>query len=71
MQLRNIPKGALMYNKKMIAKAFLPYKDELIELIDRYIAKSDEKLKDSLEEEGFVNPGETVEHINLLEEELK
>lgn len=43
---------------------------ELINAIDAYIAKADEKLSDALEKAGFAEPEETVKHIENLEEQL-
>ncbi len=42
--------------------------DKLINAIDKYIEKADENLKDQLEQDGFIEPEETVEYINYLEE---
>ena len=44
--------------------------NELINTINAYIQKADEKLSDALEKAGFVEPKETVEHIEKLEEQL-
>lgn len=44
--------------------------NKLKQAIDRYIEKSDNDLKDTLENEGFVESEETIEAIKELEEEL-
>lgn len=54
----------------MIAKAVISNADNIISAIDRYIAKADEDLADTLKEEGFANEDETVEQINTLQEKI-
>lgn len=54
----------------MIAKAVISNADNIIRAIDRYIAKADEDLADTLKEEGFANEDETVEQINTLQEKI-
>ena len=54
----------------MIAKAVISNADNIISAIDRYIAKADEDLADTLKEEGFANEDETVEQINILQEKI-
>ena len=45
--------------------------EQLIIAIDAYIRKADEKLSDTLGNEGFAEPEDTVRHIEQLEEELE
>lgn len=53
-----------------IAKAILKNADGLLDAIDRYLAKADEDLKNTLKEEGYAEPKETVAVVNALEEEI-
>lgn len=53
-----------------IAKAILKNADGIIDAIDRYLAKSDEKLAETLKEEGYGEPKETVAVVIALEEEI-
>lgn len=55
---------------KMIAKAVIAKKDRIINAIDLYIAKADEDLSETLNEEGFAEAAETVEEINTLQEKI-
>jgi len=55
---------------KMIAKAVIAKKDKIISAIDFYIAKADEDLSETLNEEGFAEAEETVEEINILQEKI-
>lgn len=42
----------------------------LIKAIDAYLLKADDSLKDALDEAGFIEPEETVQEVNALEEKL-
>lgn len=53
-----------------IAKAILKNSDNIIDAIDRYLAKADDDLQNTLKEEGYVEPKETVTVVNSLEEEI-
>ncbi len=44
--------------------------DPLIKAIDRYLAKADDDLKDTLGEEGYIDPDATVDAINSFEDSL-
>lgn len=59
---------ALCY--QMIAKAIISNADGILDAIDRYLAKADDDLADTLEEEGFAETEETVKAINSLQEEV-
>lgn len=53
-----------------IAKAILKNADGILDAIDRYLAKADDDLKETLKDEGYVEPKETVAAVNTLEEEI-
>lgn len=55
---------------KMIAKAVISNADRITSAIDRYIAKADEDLENTLESEGFAEAEETVGEINALQEKI-
>lgn len=55
---------------KGIAKAILLKADDILDAIDRYLAKSDDDLVDTLKKEGYAEPKETVAAINSLEEQI-
>ena len=59
---------ALCY--QMIAKAIISNADGILDAIDRYLAKADDDLADTLEEEGFAEAEETVKAINSLQEDV-
>lgn len=59
---------ALCY--QMIAKAIISNADGILDAIDRYLAKADDDLADTLEEEGFAEGEETVKAINSLQEDV-
>ncbi len=59
---------ALCY--QMIAKAIISNADGILDAIDRYLAKADDGLADTLEEEGFAEAEETVKAINSLQEDV-
>lgn len=42
----------------------------LLKAIDAYLAKADEDMEETLEDEGRVCPGKTVEHISAMEEAM-
>lgn len=42
----------------------------LIEAIDRYLAKADKNLEETLEAEGYIEPKTTVQYINAIEDEV-
>lgn len=53
-----------------IAKAMICNADFILSAIDRYIQKADDDLKDTLENNGFVNAAGTVATVNALEEQI-
>lgn len=53
-----------------IARAIIAKSDSILDAIDRYLAKADEDLADTLKDEGYVEPKETVAVVNSLEEEI-
>lgn len=53
-----------------IAKAMICNADFILSAIDRYIQKADDDLKDTLENNGFVNAAGTVVTVNALEEQI-
>lgn len=55
---------------KMIADAVISNADGILGAIDRYLAKADEDMADTLADEGFVEAEETVEAINSLQEDV-
>ncbi len=55
---------------KMIAEAVISNADGILDAIDRYLAKADDDLADTLEEEGFAEAEETVKAINSLQEDV-
>lgn len=59
---------ALCY--QMIAKAIISNADGILDAIDRYLAKADDDLADTLEEEGFAEGEETVKAIDSLQEDV-
>lgn len=56
--------------QKDIAKAILKNVDGILDAIDRYLAKADDDLEDTLKDEGYAEPKETVAAVNSLEEEI-
>ena len=60
----------MTYNYRKIAKAMLNNADDIVEAIDKYIAKKDDDLKKTLKSEGYASTDETVDAINNLEEEV-
>lgn len=55
---------------QMIAKAIISNADGILDAIDRYLAKADDDLADTLEEEGFAEGEETVEAIDSLQDDV-
>ncbi|MEZ3491567.1 MAG: hypothetical protein K1W38_04490 [Lachnospiraceae bacterium] len=55
---------------KMVAKAVVSNADRIISAIDGFIAKADEELSETLEAEGFAEPEETVNAINIMQEKI-
>lgn len=53
-----------------IAKAVIYSANSILSAIDRYIQKADEDLKNTLENDGFVEASETVATVNALEEQI-
>jgi hypothetical protein len=53
-----------------VARAVLSNADGIINAIDRYIAKADDDLEETLSEEGYANPKETVNAVNSIQEEM-
>ena len=53
-----------------IVKALLSNAGGIIEAIDRYLAKVDEDLVDSLADEGYAEAEDTVDAINAIQEEV-
>ena len=53
-----------------IAKAMICNADSILSAIDRYIQKADDDLKDTLENNGFVDAAATVATVNALEEQI-
>nr|WP_300663114.1 phage minor head protein [uncultured Acetatifactor sp.] len=64
----DVREQALCY--QMIAKAIISNADGILDAIDRYLAKADDGLADTLEEEGFAEAEETVKAINSLQEDV-
>jgi hypothetical protein len=55
---------------KYVAKALIDHADDIIYAIDRYLAKADDDLKESLKQDGYADPEETVAEINKVEDEI-
>ncbi len=55
---------------QMIAKAVISNADGIINAIDRYFAKADEDMADTLADDGFAETEETVKAINSLQEDV-
>lgn len=55
---------------KMIAEAVISNADGILGAIDRYLAKADEDMADTLADEGFAKAEETVDAINSLQEDV-
>lgn len=55
---------------KMIAEAVISNADGILGAIDKYLAKADEDMADTLADEGFAEAEETVEAINSLQEDV-
>lgn len=53
-----------------IAKAIISNADGILDAIDRYLAKADEDLADTLKGEGYAEPDNTVSTVNSLEDEV-
>lgn len=53
-----------------IAKALLSNADGIIGAIDRYLAKADEDLADSLADEGYAGAEDTVDAINTMQDDV-
>nr|WP_300679306.1 phage minor head protein [uncultured Acetatifactor sp.] len=64
----DVREQALCY--QMIAKAIISNADGILDAIDRYLAKADDDLADTLEEEGFAEGEETVKAIDSLQEDV-
>jgi len=54
----------------MLAKSVISNANGIIDAIDRYIAKADEDLEGTLQDEGFAEASETVDAVNSLEEQI-
>lgn len=55
---------------KMIAEAVISNADSILDAIDRYLAKAEKNLADTLADEGFAEAEKTVEAINSLHEDV-
>ena len=55
---------------KMIAEAVISNADSILDAIDRYLAKAEKNLADTLADEGFAEAEKTVEAINSLHENV-
>ena len=55
---------------QMIAKAVISNTEGILNAIDRYLAKADEDMADTLADEGFAEAEETVKAINSLQEDV-
>lgn len=55
---------------RILAKAVISNADGIIDAIDQYLAKADEDLADTLDDEGYAEAEETVDAINAMQAEI-
>ncbi len=55
---------------ELLAKALISNADGICDAIDKYIAKADEDMKDTLEAEGYAEAEDTVSAMNDMEEQI-